>query len=226
MQSVLCVFAHPDDIAEGMGGMALLLKDKFDLHLVCATKGERGIPGRDLAETAAIREEEEKKECERLGATLHFLGRTDDELYADAETCRQVAEIVRETNPVAVFTLWLVDNHPDHAAVSELARRAMMMAHSPAELVYFEAGEDQTMLFTPNVYLDISSVVDEKLELLRCHESQNRDDLLVRMSLRKAARRGAEADCDYAEGYVSLPPLEYDSSSIFSTLPQTRMPGE
>jgi len=226
METALFVFAHPDDVADGMGGMASLLKDKFDLHLVCATKGERGLPGRSPDETAAIREKEEERECGLLGGKLDFLGRIDAELIVDAETCRRAAEIVRRTNPAAVFTLWPVDNHPDHAAVSEIARRAVLMAGSPAEIVYFEAGEDQTELFTPSVYLDISEVMDRKLELVRCHECQNPDDRLAQHSLRKATRRGKEIGCAYAEGYRPLPASDSDTPSIFSALSQTRMPVE
>jgi len=224
MASILAVFAHPDDVADGMGGAALLLKDKFDLHLVCATKGERGLPGRSPDETAAIREKEEQKESEFLGANLSFLGRIDAELIVDAETCRRTADIVRKTNPVAVFTLWPVDNHPDHAAVSEIARRAVLMAGSPAEIVYFEAGEDQTELFTPTVYLDISGVMEKKLELVRCHECQNPDNRLAQHSLRKASRRGKEIGCAYAEGYRPLPVFGPDARSVFSALDETRMP--
>ena len=224
MESVLFVFAHPDDVAYGMGGMALLLKDKFELHLVCATKGERGLPGRGLAETAAIRESEEEKECKLLGANLNFLGRIDAELHADAETCRQVAEIVRRTAPIAVFTLWPVDRHPDHSAVSEIAMKAVSMAQKPVELVYFEADDDQTALFTPSLYIDISAVMDRKLELMRCHQCQNKDDWLAQAFLRKASRRGAEAGCTYAEAYLSLPHPTSGGRSIFSAMDQTRIP--
>jgi LmbE family N-acetylglucosaminyl deacetylase len=223
MESLLFVFAHPDDIAYGMGGLALLLKDKFDFHLVCATKGERGLPGRSLTETSAIREKEERQECELLGANLNFLGRIDAEVYADAETCQQVAEIVRRTAPVALFTLWPVDDHPDHSAVSEIARKAVSMAQRPIELIYFEAGDDQTALFTPAIYADISAVIDKKLELVRCHECQNQDDWLAQACLRKASRRGAEAGCAYAEGYQSLPHPSSDGRSIFSAMDQTRI---
>lgn len=88
MESVLFVVPHPDDLAYGMGGIAFLLRDKFDLHLLCATKGERGIPGRSLDETGITREEEQKAACELLGANLNFLGKIDRELYADIETCQ------------------------------------------------------------------------------------------------------------------------------------------
>ena len=43
MDSILFIVAHPDDLAFGMGGTALLMKDKFKLHIFCATRGERGM---------------------------------------------------------------------------------------------------------------------------------------------------------------------------------------
>lgn len=222
MESVLFVVAHPDDLAYGMGGIAFLLRDRFDLHLVCATKGERGISGRSLSETGAIREEEQKAACELLGANLNFLGRIDQELYADIETCRQVADTVRRTAPIALFTLWPVDNHPDHSAVSEIARKAVFMAQRSIEIVYCEEGDRQTAHFTPDIYVDISGVIDEKLELVRCHESQNKNDSMVQACLKKASRRGEEVGCAYAEGYLSISGPGSDGQSIFSTLDQTR----
>ena len=42
MKSILLVVAHPDDLAWGMGGTDLLLKDRYHLHVVCATTGECG----------------------------------------------------------------------------------------------------------------------------------------------------------------------------------------
>ena len=43
-ESVVFVVAHPDDVAFFMGGAALLLKDRCKLHVICATRGERGYP--------------------------------------------------------------------------------------------------------------------------------------------------------------------------------------
>ena len=223
MQSVLFVVAHPDDVAFGMGGIAWLLREKFDLHLLCATKGERGIPGRDLSEAGTIREQEKKTECALLNANLTFLGRIDRELYADIETCQLVAAAILRIAPIALFTLWPVDSHPDHSAISEIAKKAVFMAQKPTEIVYCEEGDGQTSHFTPSIYVDISGVIEKKLELMRCHASQNKDDSLAQACLRKASRRGAEADCAYAEGYRSLACHGSDGLSIFSALDQTRI---
>lgn len=224
MQSVLMVFAHPDDVACGMGGLASLLKGRFDLHCVCATRGERGLQGRNLAETGALREREQRKESELLGAELTFLGRIDRELFADAETCRQVADIVRRTQPRALFTVWPIDHHPDHSAVSEIARKALFMAQQPVEIVYCEEDDSQTALFTPSTYVDITGVMDGKLELVRSHACQNPDDSLAQRCLRKAARRGAECGCAYAEGYRSISDPRSGEPSVLSAIEPANSP--
>ncbi|GAH48674.1 unnamed protein product, partial [marine sediment metagenome] len=72
------------------------------------------------------------------------------------------------------------------------------------------------------IYVDISGVIEKKLELVRCHECQNEGDLMAQACLRKASRRGAETGCAYAEGYLSLPGPGSDGRSIFSALDQTR----
>ena len=43
MKKLLAVFAHPDDEAFGPGGtLAKYAKEGVEIHLLCATRGERG----------------------------------------------------------------------------------------------------------------------------------------------------------------------------------------
>lgn len=222
MKKILFVIPHPDDMACGMGGIANLLKADFQLHVVCATKGERGLRGHSLAETAAIRQREQEADSALLGASLTFLGKLDRELYADQETCKRVADIIREINPIAVFTIWAVDDHPDHSAISEIVRKAVFITERPIEIVYCEEGEHQTTLFEPEVYIDISDVIEKKLALIRCHVCQNKDDKLVQHFLEKSARRGAEVGCDYAEGFRTQACNGFAGRSILKAWPQLR----
>ena len=124
MDNVVILAAHPDDVACCMGGTLLKLKGKVTPHVLCATKGERGCPGRPMDEVGAVRENEERAACRILGAELTFLGRIDAETYADQELCDRVAGVIDELKPVALFALWGIDRHPDHSAVSEVARKA------------------------------------------------------------------------------------------------------
>jgi LmbE family N-acetylglucosaminyl deacetylase len=222
MESVLFLVAHPDDLACAMGGTALLLRDRYELHLLCATKGETGIPGRTPEETAAIRGKEQEAAAALLGAKLSFLGRINRQLFADSETCQEVARAIRDVAPAALFTLWPLDHHMDHSAVSEIARRAALVAGGPPEIVYSEAHlKTQTSCFTPQIYVDISEVFEEKLALIRCHQSQNRDDWLVGEFRRQGAFRGAQAGCDYAEAFVSVRHPKRRGESLLAKLSQS-----
>ena len=208
MNTILLIVPHPDDVAFGMGGTALLLKERFNLHVLCATKGERGVPGQEMAVTAAIREQEEAAECAMLGAELTFLGLIDAEVFAGQEICHRVAEMIRQLQPVAIFTIWPIDFHPDHSAISEITRKACQIANFSGELYYIEEGlGSQTTSFRPDLYVDVTAVFDERIKLLRCHTCQNGDDGLVTEAIRRAEFRGQECGCQYAEGFkMTFPP--------------------
>jgi LmbE family N-acetylglucosaminyl deacetylase len=204
MKSILFVVAHPDDVAYGMSGTAYLLKDSYRLHVLCMTKGERGRQGWSMKKTAAVREREEAAACSTLGATLRFGNCIDREVFAGEKTCRRIARLVRKIRPAAIFTIWPIDFHVDHTAVAEIVKKAVCMADIPVEIVYCEEADCQTSLFVPDHYVDISGVIDRKLEMLRYHESQNRDDEMAQEALAKSIRRGATSGCAHAEGFKVL----------------------
>lgn len=218
MKTILLFQAHPDDVT-CIGGTAWMLKDRYRLHTVSATKGERGRPDWTMKKTAAVRQKEQEKESRLLGAELTFLNRIDAELFADADICHAAAQIIRQVRPVAIFTLWPVDYHPDHSAMSEIARKAHHLAASEAELLFYEAGySTQTTQFTPDCYVDITPVLDRKLQLTRCHACQNVKGRLEKALTEQAAFRGGLAGCPYAEGFKSLRPWKNTTHSVLTGL--------
>jgi LmbE family N-acetylglucosaminyl deacetylase len=222
MESILYIYAHPDDIST-MGGTAWLLKDKYKLHAVCLTRGERGIADVGFDEAGRIREAEEIKACAMLNAELTFLDRINGELYADKEICEQVTALVDKIKPAAVFTLWPVDYHEDHSAVSEIARKAFYHSTCSFELIYGEAGYlIQTSHFEPDIYVDITAVKTKRDELMRCYESQNPDDHLVKLFTGYTIIRGKEIGCGHAEGFRSLMDYGRTDPSILLQLPEAR----
>lgn len=201
MKSILFVVAHPDDVACGMGGTAYLLKDKYKLFALCMTKGERGVKVWSMKKTASVREKEEAAACSILGAQLKFGNRIDKELYADEKTCKQVASLVRKLKLAAIFTIWHIDYHRDHSAVAEIVKKAVTIADIPVEIIYCEEADCQTSLFTPDYYVDISKVIDRKLQMIRCHKSQNRNDAMARAFLKRSINRGKESGLPNAEAF-------------------------
>jgi len=127
-RAVAIVMAHPDDVDNSMGGTAWLLRNAYRLHVVCATGGERGIRGKSADRARAIRQKEQADACKLLGAELIFLGRMDGDLYADKGICDEVAGLLGRLKPAAVFTLWPINEHPDHTAVYDITIRAMRAA--------------------------------------------------------------------------------------------------
>ena len=211
--------AHPDDVAFCMGGTLLMLKDKVRMHVLCATRGERGLLDTPPDETAAIREKEEQAACDMLGAELTFLGQPDIETYADQEICDRVAGILDQLKPAVLFTLWPVDHHPDHSAVSEVARKAVGVGEARCPVVYFEAAlSNQVSQFQPDVYVDVSPVLEQKINLVRCHACQNRDDRMVELTLKQSMFRGWECGCEYAEVFKITRPLKV-APEFFLTAP-------
>lgn len=76
---LLAVFAHPDDESFPVGGtLAKYAAEGVEVMIVSATKGEAGIKGLGVAETAAIHESELRRAAAELGAReVRFLGYLD-----------------------------------------------------------------------------------------------------------------------------------------------------
>ena len=213
-RNILFVIPHQDDLEFGMGGTAYLLKDKYKLT-VCLVLGQ---------EASYMRMQEQEAACRMLGADLVSLKRT--ELFADKATCEEVAEVMRRLDPVAVFGMWPLDVHPDHSASSEITRRAMHMADVNPEFYMFEGDfAVQTVRFDPDIFVDITSVIEAKKELLLCHKSQNTEQDLVEKCMSQFFMRGQQAHCRpifyrkeediaYAEGFKTLRPVTSNRECI------------
>ena len=221
MDTIVAIFAHPDDESCGIGGTLWLLKDRYQILLLCLTRGERGLsPGfiEVRAETARIREAEMRSVTRLLGAEVRFLDRIDGEVFADRAICELVACILREVRPVLIFGMWPIDAHPDHAAASDIARKAMRIAGYNGEFWMHEEGIGQTAQFEPDLCVDISAVAEAKNQLIRCHACQNTDDALVHAMEELNRIRGSKAGCGLAEAFKSAQTRLAGKPSILATL--------
>ena len=207
---IVFIIAHPDDLSHSMGGTAFLLKQDYDLHVLCLTKGEHGIKGKTPDEAGAIREKEEAAACKILDAKLTFLGQIDAFTYADKEICEKVAAILKDLQPKAVFTLWPINEHPDHIVVHGISVKALMLAglYHQTELYFSENQMGvQTNQFDPDVYINISEVIETKKDLMRCHHSQNPTEADVERYFQRNVFRGMLSGCKFAEGFKTNYPL-------------------
>lgn len=200
---VLVAGGHPDDPESGCGGTIARYVDAG--HAVTAlylTRGEAGIPGKSHDEAARIRTAESERACAILGATPRFAGQVDGDSHVDRAAYAAMHELLERERPDAIFTHWPVDTHPDHRAVSLLVYDAWMRTGRRAALGYFEVltGE-QTEVFHPTDYVDISAVAQRKRDACFAHASQKPEEWYP-VHERMGQFRGMEHGCASAEAFV------------------------
>ncbi len=188
-QRILIVIAHPDDAESFSGGtIARLVAEGRDVHYLVITRGDKGSD--DYAMTperlAPIREEEQRNAARILGVqSVTFLeGYSDGLVDPTLELRQELTFKIREWQPDVVFTFdpWKrYEIHPDHRAVGLCTFDAIAAARgwmNYAEQLHNGIREQkvkQVYFFNtdePNHWVDISEVIDQKIEARCAHASQ------------------------------------------------------
>jgi LmbE family N-acetylglucosaminyl deacetylase len=146
---LMAILAHPDDESLGNGGMlAKYAAEGIEIHLVTATRGERGWFGNEqenpgLEVLGKMREAELHAAADVLGLhSIEFLNYLDGELDKahPAEAIAKIAGHLRRVKPDVVITFGQYGGygHPDHIAISQFTAAAIIEAASPNSLYYSE----------------------------------------------------------------------------------------
>lgn len=104
--SVLAVVAHPDDMEYGASAaVAKWVEDGVRVDYLLLTHGEHGIAGADSATTARVREKEQRRACDIVGAhSLEILDFPDGTLTPSLELREAIARVIRRRTPTVVLT--------------------------------------------------------------------------------------------------------------------------
>lgn len=202
IQSLLGIFAHPDDESYRAGGtLALLARKGAQVWVLCATRGEMGILNLGPEKAGQVRQDELECACDALGINApHLLEYQDGtlSLVDEDQAVGQVVFAIRKLRPQTLLT-WPpsgVSGHPDHVAVSRWTEKAFQLAADPT--VYPEQKEaahgvdalyhivmPQSLaaaLEMPHLYtipdeevtltIDVTAAWDAKMTAIKCHASQ------------------------------------------------------
>lgn len=225
---VLAVMAHPDDAEILAGGTLFHLKSLgWEVGIVTMTAGDCGSATMGREEIARVRHAEAQNAAAYLGASYACAGMMDVEVVYNAENIRRVVEVMRRFDPDVVITHSPVDYMLDHEEASRLARAATFAQAIPnyetrqvpparrgraTPALYYadplEGKDPMGRRIDPQFYVDISSQLGQKREMLARHVSQREwlrshhgiDEYLDRMTA-WAAAYGSECGFDYAEGF-------------------------
>ena len=211
--NLLAFFAHPDDETMLAGGtLALLAQCGFQVHYLCATRGEGGELGEpplcSRDELGQLREGELVCAVQKLGVrSLTFLGYADpvigpgEELYAYTDNLTllagQVTASIRQFEAVALLT---------HGSNGEYGHPAHVLSYQAARVAVESLGEAAPLLYTvqgnfpahprprlankddpAHLVIDILPALARKEAAALCHRSQHA--LFVRRASQEAGRQ-------------------------------------
>jgi len=201
---ILVAGAHPDDPETGMGGtISKFTSLGHEVTCLYLTTGEAGIPGTGHQEAADIRKAEALQACAILKAKPLFFGQIDGSCEINTAWQDKMHQFFQEEKPDMIFTHWPIDSHRDHRICSDLVFDAWNRMGKHLPLYYFEVctGE-QTQQFNPDVFIDITPVINIKWEACFIHESQKIRELYPKDHAKMELFRGIEAGSEYGEAFV------------------------
>ncbi len=187
---VLAVGAHPDDIEIMMGGTLLLLADRgCTVHYMHLASGSCGTTDKSVEEIVEIRRQEAIEAAKLLGAEYHGSLCNDLEIFYEDRLIRGVSAVVREAAPDIVLLPSVTDYMEDHmnaARIGVTAAFARGMVNytttPPRDPIDVDCTLYHAMPYglvdplnnpvAPDIWVDVSEVIDRKADLLGCHRSQ------------------------------------------------------
>ena len=201
---IVVVGGHPDDPESGCGGTIARYTDiGHEVTILYLTRGEAGIAGKTHQEAAAIRTAESEKACAILKAQPVFAGQIDGDTEVNRARYESFRKILEGLRSDLVLTHWPIDTHRDHRVASLMAYDAWLEGGRKFGLYYHEVMRgEQTQVFHPTHYVDISETESRKRAACLAHASQKPETDFYPQHDMMNRFRGMEMGVKYAEGFV------------------------
>ena len=193
----MAIIAHPDDVEFLCGGtVALWCQQGVEVSYLILTNGNKGSDDPEMTpeKLSAIRQREQQAAADVLGVKeIVYFTEPDGELQHTLAIRKRVVAEIRRFQPDIVITFdpthyFVGDtriNHSDHRVAGEITIDAVFPAarnrmyhpelldvglepHTVKE-VYLMVAEQ------PNLWVDISEVLERRMEAVLCHASQFKD---------------------------------------------------
>ncbi len=197
--NVLAIGAHPDDIEFGCAGTLMKYADTG--HSVYAMV----LTGGGMGGSKSVRQKEAEEAALKMGVKEIIWGSYQDtELPPSKSLIDDIEKAIESVQPSFIFVHHQDDTHQDHRF---LAQAAISATHYIRNVLFFEG--PTSVDFSPNVFVDITTHMDRKMEVLAAHTSQMEKTNIPGLDIVDIARavavsRGIQARSGYAEGFVSL----------------------
>lgn len=178
---ILAVGAHPDDVELGCAGtLAKEIANGKKVGILDLTRGELGTRG-----SAEIRDKESTEAAKILGALVRENLAFRDGFFVNDEAHQMaVIKIIRKYRPEVVLCNAIDDRHIDHGKGSQLTSTACFLSGlrrietsldgqkqkewRPKQVLHYIQWKD----LKPDVVVDISGFIDQKMDAVKAYKSQ------------------------------------------------------
>lgn len=227
MKKAMAIGCHPDDIEFMMSGTLILLKKAgWEIHYMNVANGSCGTVRHEKEEIISIRREEAQKAASFIGATFHESLVDDLDVYYVRKTLARLTAIIRQVAPEIILTHSPVDYMEDHINTCRLTVTAAFCrgmrnflteppiapTNQPVTIYHalpYPLKDPLRRRIRAALYVDISSVMETKRQMLAFHRSQKEwldvsqgQDSYLQMMVQICQEAGKMSGCfQYAEGW-------------------------
>ena len=235
-KKILVVGAHSADFVwRSAGTIAKCVEGGGKALVIALSYGERGEsgelwkenPNRTEEDVKKIRHEQAMQAATIVGAEFRCFDWGDYPMIVTDERTSQLTEVIRNFEPQVILTHSEKDPfNPDHPLAFQVVQRARLLAAGagvasafknivPPEWYSFEPHQPELSSFVPDTFIDITAVMDKKINAMSCMGAQNYlkgyyTELAVRRG-NHARRISGKQEVKFAEAHQSMVPRVMDT---------------
>jgi LmbE family N-acetylglucosaminyl deacetylase len=173
-KQIMVLAPHQDDETIGCGGLMLKAKSlNIPIDIVYITDGSSEKPKystENIEESITIRNAEAKLVADELNAEIYYIGICNHTPNPNNSHIEKLADLIKDRKPDLLLTPWILDSPAKHRLSNYILHLAYKNFGLPnIEILGYQVHND----LIPNVYLNISDFIDEKIKLTSYFKSQN-----------------------------------------------------
>jgi LmbE family N-acetylglucosaminyl deacetylase len=215
---ILAIGAHPDDIELGCGGVLLKsARQGHEVYMYTLTHGEAsGDPDQRISEL--------KHSAKLIGAkTLWIDEFKDTHLSVTSDVINNIELCIKRSEPDIILTHSLRDTHHDHRAI---AASTIEAGRFVPNILSYEI--PLTKDFQPQIYYDISDVLNEKVKLIELFWSQQSKLYLKSHAIKglaeyRALQSRLNTSIDFVEAF-EIVKIGLDKEFKLLSIPKEKIP--
>lgn len=215
MKKILIIAAHPDDEILGAGGtINKYYKNEDSVHCLILGEGETSRGEDNQNEKLLELHRQGRESAMKIGIDYLYFEKLPDQKFDSIDfldIVKVIEKYIKQVEPDIVYTHYENDLNLDHRLTYQAVMTACRPCNDlcPKEIYCFEVlSSTEWQLegekFKPNVYVDIESEIEEKINALKEYKSELRDyphSRSVEGVKILAQYRGLECNKKFAEAF-------------------------